>query len=159
MTADENGGVWKPKMTRSGNRIGKSGWLWTADEECRFLNCYNASGYVDAQIRIGIDYSNISNEIGCNTRACHKKLRVIVGAGVLNQDEINDMMDVFHNYEYNQDVPSNMRLESLASVDESIKSFQDQQDNGARAFHLTHVPPTEMSRFDRALFIQLNPSL
>ena len=159
MFADKNGGVWQPKITHGGKSIGISGYFCSKDEESHLLNWYNASSYVDAQIRRSIDFCSISNEIGCSTGACRNKLRVFVGAGVLTQDEINDMMNVFYNYEYNQDIPSSMRLENLASVEGSIKSFQDRQDNGASAFHLTQVPPSEMSRFDKALSIQLNPSL
>jgi hypothetical protein len=59
----------------------------------------------------------------------------------------------------NQDVPSDMRLENLVSADESILSFQDRQNNGASAFHLTQVPANKTSRFNKAFFIQLNPNL
>ena len=68
-------------------------------------------------------------------------------------------MDVFQNYEYNQEVPSNMPLDKFACADDSIKSFLERQANGASAFHLTQVHPNQMSRFNKALFIQLNPNL
>ncbi len=107
-------------------------------------NWYNASSLDDL--------CEIAAEIGRTKRACREKLAVIVGAGILTQDVINVMMDVFRIYEYNQDVPFDMHLENLASVDDSISSFQERQDNGTRAF-------CEMSRLNKALFIQLNPSL
>ena len=121
-------------------------------------NWYNASGLDDFHHRINV-FSEIAAEIGRSERACREKLAVIVGAGILTQDVINVMMDVFRIYEYNQDVLFDMHLENLASVDDSISSFQERQDNGARAFHLSQVPPSEMSRLNKALFIQLNPSL
>ena len=69
------------------------------------------------------------------------------------------MMDRFQNYKYNQEVPSDMCPEKLASVDDSKKSFLEQQEISASAFHLTQVHPKQMSRFNKALFIQLNPNL
>ena len=121
-------------------------------------NWYNASGLDDFHHRIN-DFSEIAAEIGRIKRACREKLGVFVGAGILTQDVINVMIDVFRIYEYNQDIPFDMHLENLASVDDSISSVQERQDNGARAFHLSQVPPSEMSCLNKALLIQLNPSL
>jgi len=146
------------KKTRGGKSIGKTGYYWTTNEECCLLNWFNASG-LDFIHNNKNDFREIAAEIGCTERACRDKLTIIVGARILTQDVMNVMMAGFRIYEYNQDVPFDMRLENLPSVDNSISSFQERQDYGARAFHLSQVPPSEMSRLNKALFIQLNPSL
>jgi hypothetical protein len=146
------------RMTRSGQTIGKKGFYWSREDECHLLNWYDASCFVNIPFR-RIDYSEIAIEIGRSERACRDKLSVIVKSEVLTQQVMREMMNVFQNYEYSQDVPSNMRLAKLASVDNSKNSFLEQQASGASAFHLTQVHSTQMSHFNKALFIQLNPNL
>ena len=146
------------RMTRGGNTIGKNGYFWTKEEECRLFDWYEASCFVNIEIS-NIDYSKIAKDVGRSEKACCRKLLIIVKSEVLTQQVMREMMDVFQNYEYSQDVPSNMRLAKLASVDTSKKSFLEQQARGASAFHLTQVHPTQMSQFNKALFIQLNPNL
>ena len=97
------------------------------------------------------------------------RLFFLAGSSSWSSEADGDLLDLLivsevavvppSDYEYNQDVPSDTRLENLASADESILSFQDRQDNGGSAFRLTQVPANKMSHFNKAFFIQLNPNL
>jgi hypothetical protein len=143
--------------TSGGNSIGISGFYWTNFEESRLLNWFNAFGLDEMQS--SNFFSEIAAEIGRTNRACRDELKVIFGAGVLTKDAINFMISRYQNYEYNQEVPPDMRLDKLSSADDSIKSFKERQENGASAFHITQVHPNQMSCLNKDLFIQLNPSL
>jgi hypothetical protein len=148
------------RTTRGGNSIGRNGYKWTTDDEQQLLIWFNESHDQNARIDYArIDFTEISRIIGRSQRACLDKLRVIINSGVLTQDVIDGFIVRFRNYVYTQDVPKDMRIESLANADGSIVSFKKWQDEGASAFHITQVPPHEMSIFSKESFIQLNPSL
>jgi hypothetical protein len=108
---------------------------------------------------IDINFESITRSLGRTNGACYIKLKTIISSGVLDQEEIDAFFSRLPDYDYQQDVPQEKRLENFMHSSRTSDSFMMRLVANEWAFHISQIPPSKMAVLDRDRFLQMNPSL
>jgi hypothetical protein len=144
-----------PGDRRVGSKI-----YWTKEDERTLLDWYQGLDITPPEVKwIDINFESITRLLGRTKVACYIKLKTIISSGVLDQEEIDALFSHLPDYDYQQDVPQEMRLENFMHSSITSDSFMMRLVTNKWAFHISQIPPSKMAVLDRDRFLQMNPSL